>query len=490
MYDVIVVGARVAGSSTAMLLARGGCKVLVVDRASFPSDTLSSPPGAPAGGGEAAALGLLDRVVASGAPPTRAVRFDTGEVVLDGRFPAFQGVDAMYSPRRTVLDRLLVEAAGEAGAEVREGFTVEEVLLDGGRVTGIRGRARGGAAVTETARLVVGADGRRSLVARTAGAAAYHQKAPLTMAFYTYWEGVPVAAGGEIYARPRRAVGAWPTNDGLVMTYIAWPVAEFPAFRADVEGNFLATLDLAGDLGERVRAGRRAERFRGSPDLPGWFRTPYGPGWALVGDAGLALDPITGQGISDAFRDAELLAGAVDAGLGGRQGLQEALAGYQRQRDQAALAMYEFTAQLAAMRPPRWRTGCCSPRCGAGRPRSTASSGCWPAARRSRATWHPATWCGSSACAAWPASCSAGSAPAVSGRRDRRGPGRRPPEGAARRAAGPGWRAGGPASRATAPAARRRSGWRTRPGCRAGRRRPRGGRRRPWAAPPAPAAPG
>jgi hypothetical protein len=115
------------------------------------------------------------------------------------------------------------------------------------------------------------------------------------MAYYTYWEGVPVA-GGELYARPRRAVGAWPTNDGLVMTYVAWPVAEFPAFRADVEGNLLATLDLAGDLGERVRAGRRAERFRGSPDLPGWFRTPYGPGWALVGDAGLALDPITGQG--------------------------------------------------------------------------------------------------------------------------------------------------------------------------------------------------
>ena len=200
--------------------------------------------------------------------------------------------------------------------------------------------------MTETARLVVGADGRRSLVARTAGAAAYHQKAPLTMAAYTYWEGVPVA-GGELYTRPRRAIGAWPTNDGLVMTYIAWPVAEFPAFRADVEGNFLATLDLAGDLGERVRAGRRAERFRGSPDLPGWFRTPYGPGWALVGDAGLLLDPITGQGISDAFRDAELLADAVDAGLSGRRRLEEALAGYQRQRDQALREIFEITCRLA-----------------------------------------------------------------------------------------------------------------------------------------------
>jgi 2-polyprenyl-6-methoxyphenol hydroxylase-like FAD-dependent oxidoreductase len=352
MYDVIVVGARVAGSSTAMLLARAGLKVLVVDRAGFPSDTLSTHQVQLPGVARLRRWGLLDAVVASGAPPARHVRFDVGPVLLEGHFPAFQGVDAVYSPRRTVLDALLLEAARAAGAEVRERFAVDEVVVTDGRVTGIRGREKGGAQVAESARLTVGADGKHSLVARTVGAAVHHDRPPLTMACYTYWDGVPLQ-GGELYARPRRAMGAWPTNDGLTMTYVGWPVEEFPAFRADVEGNVLRTLDLAGDLGQRVRAGRRAERFRASPDLPNRFRRPYGPGWALVGDAGLVMDPMTGQGIGDALRDAELLAAAAEAGLGGRQPLPAALAGYERARDRAAMPMYEFTTELASFAPPR-----------------------------------------------------------------------------------------------------------------------------------------
>jgi 2-polyprenyl-6-methoxyphenol hydroxylase-like FAD-dependent oxidoreductase len=351
MYDVIIVGARVAGSSTAMLLAGKGLRVLVVDRAAFPSDTLSTHQVQLPGGARLRRWGLLDRVVASGAPPARQVRFDAGPV-LRGRYPAFEGVDAVYSPRRTILDALLLEAARAAGAEVRERFIVEELVADGGQVTGIRGRDKGGRAVVERARLVVGADGKHSLVARTVGAAVHHDKPPLTMGCYTYWQDVPLE-GGEIYARPRRAIGAWPTNDGLTLTYVAWPVEEFPAFRADVEGNVLRTLDLCCDLGERVRAGRRAERFRASPDLPNFLRRPWGPGWALVGDAGLVMDPITGQGIGDALRDAELLAGAVSAGLGGRRPPADALAGYERERDRAALPMYDFTTELASFAPPR-----------------------------------------------------------------------------------------------------------------------------------------
>jgi 2-polyprenyl-6-methoxyphenol hydroxylase-like FAD-dependent oxidoreductase len=351
LYDVIIVGARVAGSSTAMLLARKGLSVLLVDRASFPSDTLSTHQVQLPGIARLRHWGLLDAVVASGAPATRKVRFDAGPVVLQGHYPSFDGVDALYSPRRTILDALLLDAARRAGAEVRESFVVEEVVVEDGRVTGIRGREKGGAPATETARLVVGADGKHSLVARTVGAAVHHQKPPLSMACYTYWEGVQVE-GGEIYARERRAMGAWPTNDGLLLTYIAWPVQEFHAFRADVEGNVLRTLDLAGDLGERVRAGRRAERFRASPDLPNLVRRPYGPGWALVGDAGLVMDPMTGQGIGDALRDAELLAGALDDGFAGRRPLEAALAGYQRERDRAVLPMYEFTTELAAFAPP------------------------------------------------------------------------------------------------------------------------------------------
>ncbi len=272
--------------------------------------------------------------------------------MLQGHYPAFDGVDALYSPRRTVLDHILVDAARSAGAEVRENFTVDELMMSDGRVTGIRGHLQGGTTVTETAGIVVGADGKHSKIAEAVAAGTYHTQPARSMACYTYWEGVPLG-GGEMYGRDRRAVGVWPTNDGLAITSIAWPIAEYDEFRADVEGNALRTLDLMGDLGERVRGGTRGERFRLTRDLPSHFRTPHGPGWALVGDAGLVMDPLTGRGIGDAFRDAELLAHAIDAGLGGDQPLDEALACYQRARDQQALPMYEFTTELASFPPPR-----------------------------------------------------------------------------------------------------------------------------------------
>jgi flavin-dependent dehydrogenase len=350
MHDVIIVGARVAGSATALLLARRGLSVLVLDRATFPSDTLSTHQVQVPGVARLARWGVLNQILAGGTPATRSVRFDQGETVITGRFPAYDGTDFMCSPRRTLLDQVLVDAARAEGAEIRENFTVDELLQEDGAVTGVRGREKGAPAVTEHARLVIGADGKHSLVAEAVNARAYRTKPPQSMAFYTYWEGVP-ADGGAMYARPGCALGAWPTNDGLLMTYLAWPIARFGEFRQDVEGNFLRTLDTVG-LGDRIRAGRRAERFRGTPDLPAYFRQPYGPGWALVGDAGLLLDPITGQGIGHAFRDAELLADAAADGLGGIRPLGKALGQYHRARDKAARPMYDFTARLAAVNPP------------------------------------------------------------------------------------------------------------------------------------------
>jgi flavin-dependent dehydrogenase len=350
VYDVIIVGARVAGSATAMLLARRGLSVLVLDRATFPGDTLSTHQVQVPGVARLARWGVLDQILAPGTPATRSVRFDQGEAVITGRFPEYDGADFMCSPRRTLLDKVLVDAARAAGAEVRENFTVDELLQDNGAVTGVRGREKGAPVVTEQGRLVIGADGKHSLVAGAVRARAYRAKPPQSLAFYTYWEGVPVT-GGAMYGRPGCALGAWPTNDGLLMTYLAWPIARFSEFRQDVEGNFLRTLDAVG-LGERIRAGRRAERFRGTPDLPSYFRQPYGPGWALVGDAGLLLDPITGQGIGHAFRDAELLADAVADGLGGIRPLDQALGQYHRARDKAARPMYDFTARIAALNPP------------------------------------------------------------------------------------------------------------------------------------------
>jgi len=334
-----------------MLLAREGYRVLVVDRASFPSDTLSTHYIHQPGVARLKRWGLLDAVAASNCPPARRLTFDVGPFALVGTPPPADGVAEAYAPRRTVLDQILVEAAAAAGAEVRTGFSVQELVWEGGRVAGIRGRAEGGQSVTERARVVVGADGLHSLVARAVAAPVYNERPAFGCAYYTYWSGVPVD-GAELYARPERMIIAGPTNDGLTVTIAYWPAAMFHEVRADIDGHFLAALEQAPGLAERIRAGRRAERFRGTAELRNFFRKPYGPGWALVGDAGYHKDPITAEGISDAFRDAELLTEALDEGLSGRRGLDDALAGYQARRDEAAMPLYEFTCQLATLQEP------------------------------------------------------------------------------------------------------------------------------------------
>jgi flavin-dependent dehydrogenase len=250
-----------------------------------------------------------------------------------------------------VLDKILVDAAVEAGAELRERFTVDELVWEGGRVVGIRGRAAGGATVTEKARIVVGADGLRSLVARAVDAPAYDTKQTLTCAYYSYWSGVPLE-GAELYPRPDRMIIAGPTNDELTLVIVYWPSARFHEVRADIEGSFMAALELAPAFAERVRSGARSERFFGTADLPFYFRKPYGPGWALVGDAGYHKDPITAEGITDAFRDADLLAEAIDSGISGRRPLHDALADYERMRNEEALPIYELTQQFATLAAP------------------------------------------------------------------------------------------------------------------------------------------
>jgi 2-polyprenyl-6-methoxyphenol hydroxylase-like FAD-dependent oxidoreductase len=198
---------------------------------------------------------------------------------------------------------------------------------------------------------VVGADGKHSRVAAAVGAPSYNEKAMAEGAYYAYWSEVPTD-GFELFVRPDRVAAALPTHDGHTLVLTSWPAAEFAAFRADVEGNFLKTLELVPTLVDRVRAGKRESRFHASGDLPGFFRRPYGPGWALVGDAGYTTDPSTAQGISDAFNDAERLTAALDEALSGHRPYDDALAEYQRTRDEEVTPMYEFTFNLATLEPP------------------------------------------------------------------------------------------------------------------------------------------
>jgi flavin-dependent dehydrogenase len=351
-YDVIVVGARCAGSSLAMLLARGGARVLLVDRANFPSDTLNGHYIHPAGVRSLERWGLLDRVLSPGsARPVRDVHMDFGSIAFTGHLGWPDGEDAFsVAPRRHRLDALLVDAAAEAGAEVRQAFYVADLLRDGERVVGIIGHGVDGQAVEEHAELVVGADGLRSMVAIRVGARAYETIPAQTCIYYSHWADL-ATTGLEIYLRPGRYALTFPTDAGLTCVAVGWRHSEFGRVRTDVEGEFLSALEAAPDLAARVRAARRVEPFRGTADVPMYLREPSGPGWALVGDAGCRVDPITGEGITDAFRDAGLLADAIRGGLGGTRPLDEALNLYWRRRDAAVTPVYHYTAQRARLEP-------------------------------------------------------------------------------------------------------------------------------------------
>lgn len=354
-YDVIVVGARCAGSPLAMLLARRGHRVLLVDRAKFPSDTMSTHYIQFGGVSLLRRWGLEQRVAATNCPAVTRMSIDFGPFSLAARPRAADGTDVGYAPRRRVLDQLLVEAALEAGAEFRDGFAVE-ALTGGERVTGVVGRTATGGRVTERATVVVGADGLSSTVAKLVGAPVRIDRGTLACAYYTYWSGVPTSTW-EGYIRDRCAFGVFPTNDGLTCVPVAWQRSMFDEVRRDHEAAYLAAVARAPEVADRLSAGRREERFVGTGRLPNQFRRSTGPGWALLGDAGHHKDPGTARGITDAFTHAELLAAALHEGLTGARPLDEALAGYEAARDTDAMPFFEFNCGLAALEPPDARTG-------------------------------------------------------------------------------------------------------------------------------------
>lgn len=349
-YDAIVVGGRVAGASTALLLARAGHRVLVVDKATFPSDTLSTLVVMPAGVAALDRWGVLDEIADSGAPPIERFTFDFGPIVLSGRPhgpDGTPGIGTGYAPRRTVIDTVLVEAAARAGAEVRQGFTVNEVVFDDGAVVGIRGHSDGGPTVTERARVVIGADGWNSAVARAVDAARFHDKPVKENAYYTFWRGLP-NRGMVTHIRGDRGIAVIPTNDDLHLVLVGFPFAQAAEFRADVEGNYRAGLERLPELADALRRAEPAERFVGG-GVPNFFRQTFGPGWALVGDAAYTKDPITAQGISDALTGAESLVEALEATWSGDH---DALTRRQEAWLAAKLPLYEFTTHLAELSPP------------------------------------------------------------------------------------------------------------------------------------------
>lgn len=348
-YDFIVIGARCAGSPAAMLLARKGYRVLVVDRATFPSDTVSTHIIHPPGMAALARWGLRERLVATGCPPIHTYAFDVDDVIVTGAPGTTESLYA-YCPRRTVLDKLLLDAAAEAGAEVREGFSVEHILTENDRVVGIQGHSKEDGVVSERARVVIGADGLYSRLAQAVQPEEYNTKPKLLAIYYSYWSDLPMNGRFETYIRPNRGMAGVPTHDDLTVVMAGWPYDEFEANKKDIEGNYLKTLGLAHEFADRIRPAKRVTPIAGAA-LPNFFRKPFGEGWALIGDAGYNKDPITGTGITDAFIDAERCAEALDQAFGEGRPYDEAMSEYQRVRDEHALPMYEFTCEMATLNP-------------------------------------------------------------------------------------------------------------------------------------------
>lgn len=343
-FDVVIVGARPAGAGTALLLARAGWRVLVVDRMRRGSDTLSTHALMRPAVQQLERWGLLEALVGSGTPGQDRVVFHYGadrvELALSRQ---------LYAPRRTVLDPLLVTAAEQAGATVRFGVDVRGLLRGSdGRVVGVRIRDEHGGSADVRARMTVGADGRRSTVARAVAPPITRHGTSAAAAVYAYWTGVE-AAGLEWGFSPGRATGLIPTGDGWVCVYAGTPARRFAdELRGDLEGGLRRVLwETSPSMAARVAAGQRVGPVRGFPGMRGWLRRPWGHGWALVGDAGYFKDPITAHGITDALRDAELLARALDRLLSGEVAPPAALADYERARDALSVELFAATDTVA-----------------------------------------------------------------------------------------------------------------------------------------------
>ncbi|MCA9951531.1 MAG: FAD-dependent monooxygenase [Anaerolineales bacterium] len=352
MYDAIIIGARCAGASTAMLLARKGHKVLLVDRSAVPSDIHHGHFIHRGGPQRLDRWGVLSQIEASGCPLVTEVVMGIGGVPMTAKNIMLDGVAFGCGPRRSVLDKILVDTAVAAGVELRDQFLVEDFHSEDGAITGIVGRdLRTQRRFHEFSQIVIGADGRNSRLAKAVEAPVYEAVPSVSCYYFSYWSGIANAAL-EFHVGKQQIIFAFPTHDNLFAVFVARPIEEFHHFRADIEKNFMEALEQAPTLAAQLQNGRREERFYGTADLPNFFRKPYGRGWALVGDAGHHKDPYMALGIRDALRDAELLATTVDTGLTGIRPMQTALATYEEQRNEQSRPLYYENLARAKFTPP------------------------------------------------------------------------------------------------------------------------------------------
>lgn len=349
-YDAVIVGARAAGAATGLLLARAGLDVLVLERSQYGDDTISTHALMRGAVLQLHRWGLLPEIIAAGTPPVRRTTFHLGrdKTVVD--IKPSHGIDALYAPRRTVLDPILADAAVAAGADIRYGSNVMALRRDGdGRVIGITGHDSRGRSFYADADVTVGADGMNSAVARWVQAPVQRAGAAAGAYVYGHWSDV-TADGYDWFFRPGAAAGVIPTNDCQACVFVG---TTLKGFRRNLVHNpldgYLALLRAAApEAAARLAGARRPDKLHRFPGRSGYIRQPWGPGWALVGDAGYFKDPIAAHGLTDALRDAELLARAViDVASHGRDSAA-AFGEYESTRNQLSESLFATTESIAS----------------------------------------------------------------------------------------------------------------------------------------------
>jgi flavin-dependent dehydrogenase len=341
-YDAVIVGARCAGAATAMLLARAGLDVLVIEQGARGSDTLSTLALMRAGVLQLSRWGLLDAIKSAGTPPIHITTFHYGSEPIAIPIKPRDGVDALYAPRRTVLDPLLAAAAESAGAQIAYRARLKELLRDiNGRVIGVLVES-GGRTRRITARIVIGADGVTSTVARAVDAQPYHVGRHMGGVIYTRASGLSVD-GYHWHFGLGTSIGVIPTNDNETLVFAATTRERFlRELRFDLAAGFRSIVRETAPSFDTTLSTATLSPYRGFAGHPGFLRPAWGPGWALVGDAGYFKDPITAHGITDALRDAELLAGAVSTGT------EAALREYETVRDHLSLGLFMISDEIAS----------------------------------------------------------------------------------------------------------------------------------------------
>jgi len=347
-YDVIVVGARIAGSIVSSFLGQRRYRVLLLDRARFPSDTLSTHFFRYPTFNVFERMGILDNVYVIAPKLVNSFNDVDGHVFTEP-VEGPDGPSHYLCVRRITLDDILIKRVRqERTVSLHENAQVDDILVEHGTVGGVRWMEEG-KKYSASAKLIVGADGVNSLVAKKVQPKVEKSEPVQRAMYYAYYKNFQPQAGpaAEFHYRGNRLVYVFPTDAELTLIAASVPIKDFARFKQNPEQSLNTELESMPQIRSRLQQAERIGPVKGTGSIPGYQRFPYGDGWALVGDSGQILDPWSGQGIDQASTHATMLADAVDRWLSGKMSWDKSMQEFNRLRHEFSDKTYERTCTFA-----------------------------------------------------------------------------------------------------------------------------------------------